>query len=187
MLPNTTAKRSLAPARQYEPRPFVPFFGDDGEKCGHLFAAIVTQAYHDAFSPQIFNSGEKAVVQRDSISFLTAKSGEWRAHRNWVCTCAGIDGDALAQGVRDMLSGATSPPTKDKKVSIAQFVLAFKPEKIEQARAIYAEMNNRTPAPRPVRKQKSTPKPVAEPKPARVIDETDSDVMKDWLANMSAA
>lgn len=185
MLPE--AKRTVTPARLQEPKPFVPFFGGYGEKCGHLFAAVITQAFHDAFAAQALNVGEKTIVRRDSIAFLTAKSGEWRAHRTFLCTCIGIDGDALAQSVRDMLTGKTSPHIKDRRLSGALHVLAFNPEQIEAARAMYREMNDRTPAPRRVRKPKPVAATIPNTKPALVATVDDSDVLKDWYANMATA
>jgi len=133
--------------------------------CGELFAAVITQAFHDAFAPQAFNAGEKEFVQRDSIALLTAKSGEWRAHRNWLCTQIGINGDTLAEKVRDMLLGITSPHIKERQNSGRQYVIAFKPAQIEAARAVYRDMNDRSPAPRPILTPKPAPEPIAQPKP----------------------
>ncbi len=155
--------------------------------CGELFAAVITQAFHDAFAPQAFNASEKELVQRDSIAFLTAKSGEWRAHRNWLCTQIGIDGDALAESVRDMFLGITSPHMKEKQNSGRQYVIAFKPAQIEVARAVYRQMNDRTPAPRPIPTPKPAPEPVVSVKPKSVTLEPDaSDVLNDWYANMTS-
>jgi len=154
--------------------------------CGELFAAVITQAFHDAFAPQAFNAGEKEMVQRDSIAFLTAKSGEWRAHRNWLCTQIGIDGDALAESVREMLLGITSPHMKERQNSGRQDVIAFKPAQIEAARAVHRQMNDRSPAPRPIPTPKPAPEPVATAKHKSVVLEPDaSDVLTDWYANMS--
>ena len=102
-MPKDTSAHALAVIDKPK-RPQI-FFGDDGQKCGHLFAAVIEQAFRELFIPQSSHDGDREYSRYESIRLLTADYGEWAAHRNWLCTCANIDGDALANNVRQMLLG----------------------------------------------------------------------------------
>ncbi|MCT4558610.1 MAG: hypothetical protein N4A61_11215 [Pelagimonas sp.] len=153
--------------------------------CGELFAGIITMAFSDAFNPQGSSRIEKELLQHDAILFLTATTGEWRAHRNFLCTAIGIDGDTLAQCIRDMLVGKADPHVRQAQMTGRQSTITFKQVHVDAARAVYAQMHERQ-APKPkVAKPASKVKsrtgwtgPPATPNDASILDE--------WTVNLSA-
>ncbi|MEM9897751.1 MAG: hypothetical protein AAF742_00050 [Pseudomonadota bacterium] len=146
------------------------FFGDDGQKCGHLFAAVIEQAFRELFIPQSGHDGDKEYSRHESIRFFTADHGEWAAHRNWLCTCANINGDALAHAVREMLLGnqpiaLNIGQRRDDEVGL----LSFKQHQIDQARAVYADMLRQESARRSKTPPAKLPRIVEPAQPAVVI------------------
>lgn len=156
---------------------------EEGLKCGTLIAHIILQAYNDAISPQAFQAGDATnIAQTEAIKFLTASRGEWRAHRNWLCTQIGIDGDALAEQVRILLTG-----TGDVPQLFAVGVSRFKQEKIDAARALYREITAPPPQPkraRPIAKPASPKDPPfgrngPQPIPAN------ASLLNEWKTNLT--
>ncbi|MEO0344118.1 MAG: hypothetical protein AAF198_11845 [Pseudomonadota bacterium] len=164
---------------------------EEGMKCGNLFAHIILQAFNDAISPQAFQGGDaRLIAQTEAIKFLTASRGEWRAHRNWICSQIGVDGDSLTDHMRDLLLGVTDIPVFVKAGENTPGVARFKQERIDEARALYREMMEPPPLPKPKR---ARPKPVPtkpkDPPPGRngsPFIPANASLLDEWETNITA-
>lgn len=168
-MPKDTSAHALAVIDKPK-RPQI-FFGDDGQKCGHLFAAVIEQAFRELFIPQSSHDGDREYSRYESIRLLTADYGEWAAHRNWLCTCANIDGDALANNVRQMLLG-NQPIALNlgQRREDEAGLLSFKRHQIDHTRAVYADMLAQASARRSKTPRAKLPRIVEPAQPAVVIE-----------------
>ena len=150
--------------------------------CGEMFAAIIQQAFHDVFVLAGIE-GQKELIRSEAISLLTSSTGEWAAHRRFLCDLIGLNSDVLRRHVHEILMGTLEPNLVMPGIERAG-VEQFKQKQVDAARAVYQRQFNRpkTTKPKPV---KAKPKTVQHPsipahKPTRPV------FLDDWYANMTA-
>lgn len=147
--------------------------------CGSLISTVIQQAFHDVFAPAS-SYGNKELLRSEAMSFLTSSTGEWAAHRRFLCDLVGIDSDVLRRYVHEILIGHRDPILAIPGVE-QRGQEVFNQKQVDAARAAYQQQFH---YPKTVK-----PKPV-ETKPARTVSrptETTSGVLKDWYANMADA
>lgn len=153
--------------------------------CGDLIATVIQQAFHDVFAPAT-SYGNKELLRSEAISFLTSKTGEWAAHRRFLCDLIGIDSDVLRRHVHEVLMGERDPIFAKQGIE-RTYVEQFKPQQADTARKVYQRQNNHPqpgkPKPRETKSVETKPTgiqpiPAYELKPSAVMDE--------WLANLTA-
>lgn len=151
--------------------------------CGELFATVIQQAFHDIFAPAS-NTGQKELVRSEAISLLTSTTGEWAAHRRFLCDLIGIDSEVLRRHVHGILMGERDPTFAMPGVERAG-VEQFKQAQVDTARNIYQRQFQRSKSvkPKPIKPKAADFEPhPATPKP----ELTRSAVMDDWVANLTA-
>jgi len=118
-----------------------------------LIFSVLSRAILDLFGPVGLTSTKEEAQQakRDSLSFLTNKSGAWAKRRNDLCDAIGFDGDDVRARVIQVLEGdSTALATYDGRRELTQ---------VAQARKLWEHENSRS------KRRRSTPKPTPKPVP----------------------
>lgn len=167
-----------------------------------MFAAVVTQAYTDLWSPDA-----NAKPGRDqAYLLLTQKRGQWAEHRTFLCDQVGVDGDKVRDFVWDQLEGVREPIVRSgtsDQMGLQAWSSVFTQEQIDDTRAFHraqlsrekeahlkrAKLNEARQARERAEQQaaiEATAKREAVIESRRTQRHASSNILDEWYANMTA-